>query len=127
MTNYFSFGVPLPAAPVPVTPVMPVTPMMPVPAMMAAPAVMTMPAHLGGQLAGIILHRSGDAGTCQRQGLRALGRCCEDEQSADGEEAQNSLHVHVYPPWLGGDIPTSCGNLFPLATTLDNEKLEGAT
>jgi hypothetical protein len=23
----------------------------------------------------------------------------------------------VYPPWVGGDIPTSCGNCFRMATT----------
>jgi len=107
-------------------PMVPPPAMMPVPAMVAAPAVVAMPAHLGGEFAGIILHRRGDTGTCQRQSLRALGRCGEGEQSADGEEAKNLLHVHVYPPWVGGDIPTSCGGLLSFATT-QKRKLERAT
>src|SRR4051794_20294731 len=90
-----------PPAPVPVPAVMP-TPVMPVPAVvpapvMVAPAMMAMPAHLGGQF-GIILPRSGGAGVEQRQRRGALGRRCEDEHPADGEEAQNLFHVHVYPP-----------------------------
>jgi hypothetical protein len=105
---------PLPAAIVPVTPMVPPPAIMPVIAVVPAPAMMTMPARLGGQLAGVILHRRGDARIDQRQRLRALGRRGNDEQSANGEEAQNFLDVQVYPPWVVGTMNADRVNRFPL-------------
>src|SRR5882757_3448570 len=67
---------------------------------MTAPAPVPVPAHFGGQLAGIVLHCRGSTGSAQRQRLGALGRRSNREKSRDGGKAQNSLHVHKYPPWV---------------------------
>jgi hypothetical protein len=82
-----------------VMPVMmvPVVVMMP---MVMVPMVMVIVPHFRGQRAGVILHRRGGDGTTQRQGLGALGRGGNHEQSRNGGKAQYTLHVHVYPPWM---------------------------
>jgi hypothetical protein len=107
------------AVPVVMVPVMtviaPVTVMMPT--VVITP--MAMIAHFGGQLAGFILHRRGGNRTAQRQGLCALGRRGHDEQSRNRRKAQNSLRVHVYPPWtqdvgIKAIAPASCNNESPL-------------
>src|SRR5437879_1113735 len=82
--------VPAPAVMVPPAP-------MAVPAVMVPPAAMVPPAHLGGELAGLILHRSRNARIDQRHRRGALGRRGKHERSADGEKAQNFFQVHVVP------------------------------
>ena len=84
-------------APVVVMPVV-MVPMVVMPVMV--PVVMVIIPHFGGQRAGVILHRRGGNGTAQRQGLGAFGRGGNHEQCRDGGKAQNTLHVHVYPPWM---------------------------
>jgi hypothetical protein len=56
---------------------------------------MTVPAHFGGGLPGVVLDRRGSAGTGQRHGLSALGRCSQDEQGANGGKPENFSHLHI--------------------------------
>src|SRR5437588_11421025 len=90
--------VPMPAI-VAAPAVMPPPPVVPAPAIMPAPAMVTMPAHLAGEFCIVVLHRRGYARIAQRQRLRTLGRRRQHEQPADGEQAQNLFHVHLFLLW----------------------------